>query len=117
MICDDAAAFSILLAHWIQADGDMSVVATTSDPEQALVLAADHMPDVVILDHLLGAKDSAALVPDLRAASPAIRVLLISGMPVDRLEQASANAGADGFVSKASSAEQIRQAIHAVAAG
>ena len=115
LICDDAAAFSILLSEWIRADDRLQVVGTTSDADQAVLLTEGLHPDVVVLDHLLGSDTSATLVPRLRAANPHVRILLISGMPTDRLEDASVTAGADAFVSKASSADRVREAIHAVA--
>jgi len=116
LICDDAAAFSLLLSKWMTADDQLEVVGTTSDPDEAVLLAKELLPDVVVLDHLLGNDTSATLVPRLRAAAPRIRILLISGMPTDRLEEASASSGADGFVSKASSGDHLRRAVHAVAA-
>lgn len=116
LICDDAAAFSILLSEWIKADDRLEVVGTTSDPRQAVLLTEALSPDVIVLDHLLGSDTSATLVPRLRRAHPRVRILLISGMPTDRLEDASVSAGADMFVSKASSADRIREAIHAAAA-
>lgn len=117
LLCDDARAFAILFSHWLREDGDIEVVATADDPDSARARAAEHQPDVIVLDHILGALTSDQVVPSLREAAPGAGILLISGMDGDTLEQAAADSRADGFVSKASGPEQMRAAVRAAALG
>jgi DNA-binding NarL/FixJ family response regulator len=114
LLCDDAVAFSVLFEHWIGDADDLEVVATARTGDEAVRLAAEQRPGVVVLDHLLQATTSEHLVPRLRRAAPDARILLISGMVADDLERAAAKSGADGFISKASSSDAVRAAVRAV---
>lgn len=116
LICDDAIAFTVLLEHWLRDCGGLEVVARTSTPEEAVHLAGLHAPDVIVLDHRLGATTSERLAPLLRDASPGSAVLLISGMADADLERAAAACGADAWLSKAASADAVCDAVRAAGA-
>jgi DNA-binding NarL/FixJ family response regulator len=110
LICDDAVAYGSLFAIWMQGIGVEDVAhATTVD--EAVALAGEHRPEVVVVDHLLPDGSSDVLVPRLRAICPEAKVLLISGMPEDRLADAAAAVEADAHVIKASSAQAMRDAV------
>jgi DNA-binding NarL/FixJ family response regulator len=113
LLCDDAVAFSILFRRWM-AEGDIEVVGHAKTAVEAVALAGDLHPEVIVVDHLLPDGSSADLVPRLREASPAGRFLLISSMPVRDLEQAAQDAAVDGHLSKAASGEEMCAAIRAV---
>jgi len=86
------------------------------DGGEALALARGYEPHVALVDLFLGAASGAELCSALRAASPATRVLLISG--AGRISAAAARAaGASGFVSKDGSAEEVARAVRAVGTG
>jgi DNA-binding NarL/FixJ family response regulator len=110
LICDDAVAFGALFGLWMRDLGIEDVAhATTADG--AVSLAREIKPDVVVVDHLLPDGSSDELVPRLRVELPNARILLISGMPDDRLAAAATAAGADGYITKASSAQAMRDAV------
>jgi DNA-binding NarL/FixJ family response regulator len=110
LICDDAVAYGSLFAIWMR-DLGIDDVAHASTAGEALRLAEQLQPEVVVVDHLLPDGSSEALVPRLRAVSPTAKVLLISGMPEDRLADAAAEVQADGHISKATSAQAMRDAV------
>ena len=114
LVCDDAYAFSALLSRWIDDADDLEVVADARTPDQARNLAAEHQPDVIVLDHMMRPQTSKELVPSLRAVAPLVSILLISSMPANVLERVAENSRTDGYVTKASSAEEIRAAIRDV---
>lgn len=74
-------------------------------------------PDVVILDHLLHdvANGSEEITPLIRAELPDVGVVLVSGMPTEALEGLAARAGADAFVSKATSPDDLCRCIREAA--
>lgn len=115
LICDDARAFTVLLTHWLREDPGIEVLEPVADPDESLRVVASDKPDVVVLDHMLGATTSAELIPRLRAVAPATRIVLISGMPADVLAELATESRADGYLSKASTPEQIRSMLHRVA--
>jgi DNA-binding NarL/FixJ family response regulator len=115
LICDDAVAYGVLFARWMR-DAGISDVAQARTAAEAEVLAKELQPSLIVVDHLLPDATSDSLVPRLRALAPDARVLLISGMPDDRLAVAAQAAGADGHLGKATSADAMRDAVTALMA-
>ncbi len=86
------------------------------DGAEALELARRFQPQVAIVDLFVGTESGADISQRLRAISPDTKVLLISG--AGRISAAAARAaGAAGFISKDSPAEEIVQAVRQVAQG
>ncbi|HYJ21709.1 MAG TPA: response regulator transcription factor [Solirubrobacterales bacterium] len=73
-------------------------------------------PDVALVDMLLGGESGAEVCEEIRAVSPATRVLLISGAGVVSPSVARA-AGASGFISKDWSAADVVKAVRMVSLG
>ena len=86
------------------------------DTSEALELARRYDPHVALVDLFVGTESGAAICGALRAASPRTRVLLISGVGQISPHAARA-AGASGFISKATDADAVAEAILAVARG
>ena len=114
LLCDDAVAFSVLFGRWMS-DGGIEMVGPADAGDEAVRMAGEHQPDVIVVDHLLRDVTSDQLVPRLREAAPAARLLVISGMAGDTLARAAEAAGADAFLSKAATAEEMRGAVRALA--
>lgn len=116
LIVDDHAVvqwgFKVLLGRqrWVE----RCVVA--SNPDEGLAAAARHKPHVALVDLFLGERSGAELCEAIRAASPATRVLLISGVGWIS-PQAARTAGASGFVSKDWSADEVAMAVRMVGKG
>jgi DNA-binding NarL/FixJ family response regulator len=104
----------MLASYWLASAEDLEIVGTASTVEMLIEQAPAVLPDVVVLDHLLGASDSLDAAPRVRAAIPEAALLLLSGMPDPALAEAAAACGADGFISKACSPDQFCAAIRAV---
>jgi two-component system response regulator DesR len=104
--------FRLLLSEqpWVE----RCLTATT--PEQALELARRYEPHVALVDLFLGESSGAELCEAIRREAPATRVLLISGAGWIS-PQAARAAGASGFVSKDSPADEVAQAVRAVGRG
>ena len=104
--------FRLLLAEqpWVE----QCLAART--PEEALALTRRFTPDVALVDLFLGRASGAELCRAIRAASPATRVLLISG--AGRMAPSAARAaGASGFISKDQGAVEVVAAVRSVAQG
>ncbi len=113
LLCDDAVAYGTLFAHWMREAGFGDVTQARTAAE-SLALAGELQPQVIVLDHLLPDGTSDELLPLLREAAPQARVLLISGMPNDKLAEAAAAAGADGQVGKWATTQVVRDAVLAL---
>lgn len=117
LICDDAAAFSTLVRHWLVDCDDIEVVGVARSGAEALEMIAPLAPDVVVLDHLLYdvPEGSERLGPELRERCPGVGLVLISGMPGLQLAEIAARCGADAFLSKASTSDALCDAIRQAA--
>ena len=83
---------------------------------EALALTRAHKPHVALVDLFLAGESGAELCAAIREASPATRVLLISG--AGRMSPAAARAaGASGFVSKDWEASRVAAAVRRVGLG
>jgi DNA-binding NarL/FixJ family response regulator len=83
---------------------------------EALAVAEKLRPDVALVDLFLAGESGAELCQDIRRVSPHTRVLLISG--AGRMARPAARAaGASGFISKESDAQEVLAAVRAVASG
>ena len=104
--------FRLLLADqpWVER------CLTARDERQARDLARRYEPHVALVDLFLGAQSGAELCETLRRESPKTRVLLISGAGYIS-PQAARVAGASGFVSKDSTADDVAAAIRTVGSG
>jgi DNA-binding NarL/FixJ family response regulator len=104
--------FRLLLADqpWVER------CLTARDADQARDLARRYEPHVALVDLFLGEHSGAELCEALRRESPTTRVLLISGAGWIS-PQAARVAGASGFVSKDSGADEVAAAIRTVGRG
>jgi DNA-binding NarL/FixJ family response regulator len=108
----------MLATAWLQDAADMELVGVAESGAEAVQLASELQPEVVLLDHLLPDADSSTLADRLREVAPGIAIALVSGMPTELLAAEAGRAGVEAFCSKASEPsgflEIVREA-HAVA--
>jgi DNA-binding NarL/FixJ family response regulator len=116
-VCDDARAVKYFLRAVLEEEGDMEVVSTTSTGAEALEAVAETAPDILLLDLVLpDVPEPAELVRDLRRRAPAMAILLISNMPVNRLQAEADRIGTDGWMPKAHKAELVRDTVREILA-
>ena len=113
LLCDDAVAFSHLFRRWMDACA-VEFVGQAEAADDAVAMATELRPDVIVIDHLLRDVTSEGLAPRLRDVAPDAKLLVISGMPDDKLAAAADAAGADGHISKAATADAMCAAILAL---
>jgi DNA-binding NarL/FixJ family response regulator len=93
------------------------VVGVVNDGREVHAVVESTKPDIVLLDLSMPHRNGLELIPELLAAFPALRILVVT-MHVDRaLADLALQAGAHGFVPKESSAEELNTAIQEVLEG
>ena len=96
---------------------DLEVVGMAANGDEALKMAQELHPDVVLLDIRMAEMDGLATLEELRQSLPESRVIMLSTYD-NPTYIARANAlGASDYLLKGSTREQLVGAIHAVAAG
>jgi DNA-binding NarL/FixJ family response regulator len=93
----------------------IELVATAADGEEALKLAAEHNPDVVLMDLRMPRMDGTEAIR--RLAGRGIASIALTTYADDASVLGALRAGARGYLTKDAGAEQIRSAVEAVARG
>jgi DNA-binding NarL/FixJ family response regulator len=117
LVCDDHAVVREGIRHVLAGEPGFEVVAEAANGEQALALAREHRPDVVVLDVTMPGESGLRVAPKLRAAVPAARVLIMSMHENAEYVREGVRAGASGYLLKDSAAAELRLAVRAVHAG
>lgn len=116
-IADDHVLIREGLKKILREEHDISVVgeARTAGEIEAGVFRSQC--EILILDLSLPDKPGLDVLKDVKARFPKIRVLVLSTYPEDRFAIRCLKAGADGYLSKESAAEELVAALRRVAGG
>jgi DNA-binding NarL/FixJ family response regulator len=117
LVADDQelvrAGFCVILNT---ADG-ISVVGEAANGVQAVAQAAEHQPDVVLMDVRMPEMDGLEATRLITAAQPAPKVVMLTTFDLDDYVYAALRAGASGFLLKDSPRADLIAAVRAAAAG
>jgi DNA-binding NarL/FixJ family response regulator len=117
MIVDDHSVIRSGLRMLIEQDQNMRVIAMAGNRMEALERATIEQPDVIILDLILGEDDGLSFLPELVAASPKSRVLILTGVQNPESHRTAIRRGAMGIVLKEHAADLLLKAINKVHEG
>jgi DNA-binding NarL/FixJ family response regulator len=117
LLADDQRLVRESLATMLGLLDGIELVATASDGEEACALAAQHRPEVVLMDLRMPRLDGIEATRLLHERQPEVRVIALTTYADDESVLAALRAGARGYLTKDASAEDIRAAIFSVAAG
>ena len=116
VLVDDHPVFRNGLRALLQASG-IDVVGEAATGADAVDIATQLSPDVVLMDLGLPDMSGVEAVAQIVAARPATRVLVVSLYQDDGSVDAALRAGARGYVVKDAPAEEVVAAVQAVASG
>ena len=117
LIVDDHAMVRQGLQALLSSRPEVQVVGEAADGAQALQLAQDLQPEVILLDLLMPEMDGVAVLQQLGQLGLRSRILILSSSLEDERVLAAVRAGADGYILKASRVGELVQAIMRVAQG
>jgi DNA-binding NarL/FixJ family response regulator len=101
----------------LQAQPDIEVVAEAGDGAEAVALAAELVPDVVVMDVRMPGVDGIDATRRIAARNPSIHVLMLTTFGLDEYVYAALAAGASGFMLKNVPPRQLAEAVRTVAGG
>ena len=117
LIADDHPVFRRGLKQIIDDTSDMFVAGEATDGREALRKATTCDYDVVLLDISMPLKNGLDVLSQLKAARPALPVLMLSMHPEEQYAVRALKTGASGYLTKESAPEEMLSAIRKVSKG
>jgi two-component system NarL family response regulator len=116
-IAEDQRMLRELLSQLLVREPDFGVVGSAATGGEALALAAQLEPDVLVLDISLPDVDGIEVARNLKKTLPGLKLVALSIHTERPVVQQMLRAGADAYVVKSSALDELVQAIRAVAQG
>ncbi len=117
LIADDHPLLRDGIVHLLEKEADFEVVAQAADGEEAVRLASEKSPDVVVIDIEMPKVDGLDATRQIKATHPEASVLVLTVHDDEEYIAALLDAGASGYLLKTTYGEELVQAIRAVRLG
>jgi DNA-binding NarL/FixJ family response regulator len=117
LLADDHQLVRSGLETLIAAADDMQVVASASDGAEATALAAEHQPDVILMDLSMPGVDGVAATRRILADGLKTQILVLTSFTDRGRVMDALDAGAVGYLLKDSEPAELLEAIRAVVRG
>jgi PAS domain S-box-containing protein len=111
VLADDAEDIRLLLRMTLTTTQGFDVVAEAADGEEAVRMAAEHTPDVMLLDLSMPVMDGLQAIPEVLRVSPDTRIVILSGFDETRMQPVALELGAHAYLQKGEAAADIVQTL------
>ena len=117
LLADDQGLVRAGFRMILEAQPDIEVVGEAADGDQAVTLARQEHPDVVLMDIRMPRLDGIAATRAVVTDRPQTRVLVLTTFDLDEYVYAALEAGASGFLLKDVGRDDLVAAVRVIAAG
>jgi Response regulator containing a CheY-like receiver domain and an HTH DNA-binding domain len=117
LVADDHTSVREALGSLLETAGDIVIVATALNGQEAVEQAVLHCPDVTVMDVSMPVMDGIEATKQIRADCPKTRVLMVSAHNTPHYIQSSLQAGALGYVIKDTAGDDLVMAVHSLFQG
>lgn len=117
LLADDQALFREALHTLLSVQAGIEVVGEAGNGEEALRLAAEFQPDVILMDLQMPLLDGVAATRRLQVEQPQVRVIVLTTFDDDEYVFEGLRAGAIGYLLKDAPAKKLVEAIETAARG
>jgi two-component system, NarL family, response regulator LiaR len=117
LITDDHGVVRQGLRMFLSLDPDVDVVGEAENGEEALNMARELHPDVILMDLLMPVMDGIEATEAIRAELPEVEVVALTSVLEDVSVTGAVKAGAIGYLLKDTQAEELHRAIRGAAEG
>ena len=107
VLADDVFDLRFMVKLALERSGRFKVVAEAENGAQAVELATEHQPDLVLLDVSMPVKDGLEALPDIRRLAPEAKVVMLSGFEASRLASTAIQSGAAAYLEKGISPAEL----------
>jgi len=117
LLADDHAVVRAGIRQFLEQANDIEVVAEADDGQEAMELIEEHQPDVAVLDIQMPKASGIEVTRWVREHHREVSVLILTAFDDDPYVMAVFQAGANGYVLKTASPQEIIRAVRDVHAG
>lgn len=117
LVADDHSVVRQGLRMFLALDPDFEIVGEAADGAQAVTMAGELRPDVVLMDLLMPVMDGIQATAIIRRDLPDTEIIALTSVLEDAMVVGAVRAGAIGYLLKDADAEELCRAIRAAAAG
>ena len=100
LLADDVFDLRFMVKLALERSGRFQVVAEAENGDEAVEMAKEHQPELVLLDVSMPVKDGLEALPDIRTVSPQAKVVMLSGFEASRLASTALESGAAAYLEK-----------------
>jgi two-component system invasion response regulator UvrY len=117
MLVDDHAVVRMGFKMLLETSDDIRVITEAENGEEAIKAYMEHKPDVIVMDITMPGMGGMEAIERILNKEPSAKILVLSAHEDSVHPKRVLNAGAKGYVTKRSAAEELIKAIRAVASG
>jgi DNA-binding NarL/FixJ family response regulator len=118
LVTDDHLLMRQGVCRILEKEDDMECVAVAEDGEQAIKLAKELTPDIVILDVAMPKMNGIQVIEAMKTTCPEVAILVLSAYDYGHYVRACTHAGADGYLLKNNiRGKKLQNAIHMILDG
>lgn len=117
MLADDHPLLRQALRDVLEKQPDFEVIAEASDGEEAVKLATEMLPDIVIMDISMPTLNGLEATKQIKASNPSIAVLVLTVHSDSEHILSILRAGAGGYLTKSVYGDEVIHAVRALVSG
>jgi len=117
LLAEDQELIRVSIRHLLEQEPQLLVVGEASNGEEAVTMAAELAPDVILLDLVMPPLSGIETIKAIKAVNATVRILVFSGYTEDALIFEAFKAGIAGFVPKTVAFDELLKAIESVHRG
>lgn len=117
MLVDDHAVVRMGFKMLLESSGDIKVITEAENGEEAIKLYVEHKPSVIVMDITMPGMGGMEAIERILAKDSSAKILVLSAHEDSVHPKRVLNAGAMGYLTKRSAAEELVKAIRAVDSG
>jgi DNA-binding NarL/FixJ family response regulator len=117
VLADDHAVVRKGICEYLEEDSSIHVVTEADNGEEGVMLVARERPDVAVFDIQMPRLNGLDAARRIKAESPETRVLMLTALDDEQFIFAAFQAGANGYLLKTATPDELCRAVRAIAAG